>query len=159
MIDLGAWRHTQDYGSHVYTEDQISSSSYEDQVSSSSYDDEASEEDEEYELCHRCGRPPKELALVANQLPCLCHLKKNGLSSGLSKCKAGSLKNVREMEKKRICERNSTKMDPCYFQVHSGVQVEMPDMNGLEEQQNACGFQSSGIGALRAKSTLQNFRS
>jgi hypothetical protein len=108
--------------------------------------DDLSDDEEDYELCQRCGRPPKEQAIAVNQLPCLC--KKSCLLSRGCRI-ASSLKNLKEFEKekKRICERSAVKMDPCYFQVHSGVQVQMPDMGHTEE--TICGL-NGRFGSFRS---------
>lgn len=123
--DLLSQKQCTDYGSMTEEHDcdQISST-----TSASSMDDFSDDEDD-YELCSRCGRFPKDQAMSLNQLPCLC--KKNSTTTNcLSKYRPQSSKSLREVEKekKRICERNNTKLDPCYFQVHSGVQVQMPEL-------------------------------
>jgi hypothetical protein len=140
--ELLSYRHPNEYGSsgHMIDDDHVSSTN-----TTSSTDDLSDDDEDDYELCQRCGRAPKEQALAANQLPCLC--KKSCLLSRGCRT-ASSLKNLKEFEreKKRICERNSIKMDPCYFQVHSGVQVQMPDMNNIEE--TTCGIQHGRFGSF-----------
>ncbi|KAL0488977.1 hypothetical protein AKO1_013453 [Acrasis kona] len=122
--------HTKATESFKYNEEY--GSNFEDDVLSvSTCSDELSADEEDALLCTKCGRYPKLQALSMKQLPCLCHAKSKCSSVKELReksCSAKTLKEVERESKKRICERNTTKRDPCYFQVHSFIKVEMPDM-------------------------------
>jgi hypothetical protein len=158
FTDLLASKYHHDYGS-INEDDQISST-----TSPSSCDDDLSDDEDDLELCSRCRRYPKEQAISMNQLPCLCKKNESSLGSKWN-VRATSMKNLKELEKekKRICERSSTKMDPCYFQVHSSVQVQMPELNGLieeeEEETIPCAVQQCAIFNARRFGSFGSLRS